>query len=94
MIEEKGDAWLCGRIVGYETKPNVREQEILDRHGISPRDFKIKSIPEISSKGANRTLMAPYVDFSFSENKFRFSLPSGSYATSLLREFMDAKMRI
>ncbi len=87
----EGDAWLCGRIVGYETKPNAREQEILDRHGISPRDFKIKSIPEISSKGAYRTLMAPYVDFSFSENKFRFSLPSGSYATSLLREFMDAK---
>ena len=91
VIEEKGDNWLCGRIVGYETKPNPREQEILDRHGISPRDFKIKSIPEISSKGAYRTLMAPYVDFSFTENKFRFSLPSGSYATSLLREFMDAK---
>lgn len=91
VVEEKGDAWLCGRIVGYETKPNAREQEILDRHGISPRDFKIKSIPEISSKGAYRTLLAPYVDFSFTENKFRFSLPSGSYATSLLREFMDAK---
>ena len=91
VLEEKGDNWLCGRIVGYETKPNAREQEILDRHGISPRDFKIKSIPEISSKGAYRTLLAPYVDFSFAENKFRFSLPSGSYATSLLREFMDAK---
>ena len=91
VIEEKGDALLCGRIVGYETKPNAREQEILDRHGISQRDFKIKSIPEISSKGAYRTLLAPYVDFSFVENKFRFSLPSGSYATSLLREFMDKK---
>ncbi|MCX6768341.1 MAG: tRNA pseudouridine(13) synthase TruD [Candidatus Micrarchaeota archaeon] len=91
VLEEKGDSWLCGRIVGYETKPNAREQEILDRHGISQRDFKIKSIPEISSKGAYRTLLAPYVDFSFTESKFRFSLPSGSYATSLLREFMDAK---
>lgn len=91
VIEEKGHAWLCGRIIGHETKPNAREQEILDRHGISPRDFKIKSIPEISSKGAYRTLLAPYLDFSFSGNKFRFSLPSGSYATSLLREFMDAK---
>jgi tRNA pseudouridine13 synthase len=91
VIEERGDSWLCGRIVGYETKPNAREQDILDKHGISPRDFKIKSIPEISSKGAYRTLMAPYVDFSFVDNKFRFSLPSGSYATSLLREFMDAK---
>ncbi|MDD5096400.1 MAG: tRNA pseudouridine(13) synthase TruD [Candidatus ainarchaeum sp.] len=91
VIEEKGDSWLCGRIVGYETKPNARELEILERHGISPRDFKIKSIPEISSKGAYRTIFAPYVGFSFAENKFRFSLPSGSYATSLLREFMDAK---
>ncbi|MEW5996117.1 MAG: tRNA pseudouridine(13) synthase TruD [Candidatus Micrarchaeota archaeon] len=92
VVEKKGDAWLCGRIIGYEMMPNAREQEILDRHGISERDFKIKSIPEISSKGAYRTLFAPYVDFSFVENRFRFSLPSGSYATSLLREFMDAKV--
>ncbi|HNT60378.1 MAG TPA: tRNA pseudouridine(13) synthase TruD [Candidatus Bilamarchaeaceae archaeon] len=91
MVEEKGDAWLCGRIIGYETVPNAREREILDKYGISPRDFKIKSVPEISSKGAYRALLAPYVGFSFTENKFRFSLPSGSYATSLLREFMDAK---
>ncbi len=87
----KGDSWLCGRIIGYETSPNAREQGILDRHGVAPRDFKIKSMPEVSSKGAYRTILAPYVDFSFEGNMFRFSLPSGSYATSLLREFMDEK---
>ena len=83
-----GDDWIVGRIIGYETPPNEREKRILEKHEVSPADFKLPQLPEISSKGTLRMLLAPYPHFSFSENTFRFSLPSGCYATSLLREFM------
>ncbi len=83
--------FIEGRIIGYETELNEREKEILAGLEIKTRDFKIKSMPEISSKGSSRTLFAPLKDFSFSESTFRFSLPAGSYATVALREFLDVK---
>lgn len=84
----EGDEWILGRIIGYETTPNPREKALLEKHEIETSDFKLREIPELSSKGTARTLLAPYINFSFSENTFRFSLPAGSYATSLIREFL------
>ncbi len=80
-----------GKLIGYETGVNEREKEILDELGVKPKDFRIKNLPEISSKGSSRPLFAPLKDFSFSENTFRFSLDAGSYATVALREFLDVK---
>lgn len=86
---EKG--WLCMKIIGYESKLSEREKQLLEQFGISKDDFKLKSIPEISSKGTFRTAFAPLKDFSFTKDTFRFSLPSGCYATVALREFLDDK---
>ncbi|MEM2960191.1 MAG: tRNA pseudouridine(13) synthase TruD, partial [Candidatus Bathyarchaeia archaeon] len=36
-----------GKLIGYSSKPNKREKEILDIEGLSVENFKIKSIPEI-----------------------------------------------
>ena len=64
-------------------------------HGYENGDesFKIKSFPEISSKGSNRFLFVPIVNFKFSENEnigtFNFDLPSGSYATVALSLFTN-----
>jgi len=89
----KGGKFLVGRAIGYETKINERERAALEREELSPADFKIKSFPELSSKGAPRVLLAPIKDFSFDckkkEGLFTFSLPPGAYASVLLSEFID-----
>ncbi|MEM3075625.1 MAG: tRNA pseudouridine(13) synthase TruD [Candidatus Bilamarchaeaceae archaeon] len=87
--QESHSRWIAGKMIGYETKVNEREKRILEMFDIKPRDFKIKAIPEISSKGTHRTLLSPLKDFSFYNNTFTFSLQSGAYATAALREFLD-----
>ena len=64
---------------------------MLDELGIRKEDFKIRSLPEISSKGTKLAWLVELKDFSFSNNTFKFSLPAGSYATVALREFLDEK---
>ncbi|MBS3067572.1 tRNA pseudouridine(13) synthase TruD [Candidatus Micrarchaeota archaeon] len=86
---EKSDG--NGNIIGYETELTKRENELLDELGIRKEDFKIRSLPEISSKGTKRAWLVELKDFSFSNNTFKFSLPAGSYATVALREFLDEK---
>ncbi len=83
-----GVDWLCGKLLGHDSTPNPREKDILARHDITLDAFRIKEMPELSSRGSFRPLLAPIKDFEFRESVFRFSLPSGSYATSALREFM------
>jgi tRNA pseudouridine13 synthase len=86
---EKMDAegWVCGKIIGYGTPLNERESGLLETLGITKDAFKMKALPEIRSKGTYRTLLAPMKDFNFSDGRFHFSLPSGSYATMAIREF-------
>lgn len=54
--------------------------------------FKIKSFPEISSKGSMRCLYVPLINFKYFEEGergiFQFDLPSGSYATVALDLFL------
>jgi tRNA pseudouridine13 synthase len=91
-IEKKSNKktrWIAGKLIGYETKLNDREKELFMQLGIKPADFNVKSLPEISSKGTHRVLLSPLKDFSFKDDAFRFSLQSGSYATTALREFID-----
>ncbi len=96
IIKEDGErlndaGFIEGKIIGYETEPNEREKALLEELEIKTRDFRIKSMPEISSKGSFRALLAPLEGFSFENDVFRFSLPAGSYATAALREFLDVK---
>lgn len=100
---DKNGKFLVGRTIGYETKPSETERALLEREGISVENFKIKSFPELSSKGAPRVLLAPLKDFEFeyaegeregdSIGVFRFSIPPGAYATVALREFLDEKRK-
>ena len=82
-----------GKIIGYFSKPNKREKEILGEEGITIEDFRVKSIPEISSAGSHRPFLVPLKNFNFEyeKNLFGFELPSGSYATVAMREFLDVK---
>jgi tRNA pseudouridine13 synthase len=82
-----------GKIIGYLSKPNKREKRILDEGGIKTEDFRVKSIPEISSAGSYRSFLVPIKNFNFEyeKNLFGFELPSGAYATVAMREFLDVK---
>ncbi len=90
-MKKQESGWLVGKLIGYESELNEREKSVLEQYNIRKEDFKIKSLPEVSSKGTYRTFFAPFKDFQFLENTFCFSLPSGSYATVALREFLDKK---
>ncbi len=92
--EENGLA--VGKIIGSNTLLNEREKKLFEREGMRVEAFKIPSFPEIGSKGSERLLLAPVngLEWSVLEEsaaKLQFSLESGSYATVLLREFMDSK---
>jgi len=79
-----------GNLVGYESKPTGREQELLGSLSLTPENFKLPRMPELGSKGTTRQLLAELKDFSF-DGKFHFTLGPGSYATAAMREFLDAK---
>lgn len=80
-------------LIGYETMDkhiSELDRGILEDLGISKESFRIRSMPELSMKGAYRTLLAPFKDLIISgdEDKMRlsFSIPSGAYATVLINE--------
>ena len=89
-------------LIGFRTEiDDSRQREIaktiLDREGVTPRDFYVRDIPELSSEGAIRKAsvkVRPHftVQREGAERTvtFEFSLPPGSYATTILREFMKA----
>jgi tRNA pseudouridine13 synthase len=81
--------FLCMKLVGFQSELSERESALLGCTGVAQEDFRMRSIPEISSKGTYRTAFAPLKDFSFDVDTFHFTLPSGSYATTALREFID-----
>lgn len=87
-------------LVGFQTTPDSVTESILANEGVSPADFKIKAVPELTSRGTLREC------FEFAEGfevlgvsddelnegarktTLRFTLNSGVYATVFLREFM------
>jgi len=93
-INKKSDSgWLAISIIGSESNTTERQNKLLEKFDVRKEDFNIRSIPEISSKGNFRTMFAPLKDFSFKEKEFNFSLPSGCYATTALREFICEKKK-
>jgi len=76
------------------------ESRILEEEGVSPHDFKVSAMQEMSSRGELRAITAPVLDFTLNDVsddstddqnrtiKVDFSLYRGSYATIVLREFM------
>ena len=82
---------IVGKIIGYKTILSKREKALFEKLNLDKDCFRLKHLSDISSKGSRRLLLCPIIDFKNENNLFSFSLPSGSYATSLLREFMDKK---
>ena len=84
-------------LFGYESSfsPGIAgeiEKTVLEEEGISFDQFKIPSMPELSSRGFLRDAFIEIdPDFEIRDVQnvlVRFSLPTGSYATVVMREFM------
>jgi tRNA pseudouridine13 synthase len=100
----KGKAVVSGVLFGSDSvlsdgEMGEIEHKIIDGELIDPRDFIIPDIPYISSSGSRHPILSfiKDLDFKIINDEFnkekkalilKFELKKGSYATSLLREFM------
>ncbi|MGC9346280.1 MAG: tRNA pseudouridine(13) synthase TruD, partial [Candidatus Bathyarchaeales archaeon] len=95
-------------LIGFKQQPSKGvqgeiEKQILQEEGISPENFKIEVMPEISARGELRTVITPLNNFLLEETsgdsanlskrkvKVSFMLHRGSYATIVLREIMKPR---
>jgi tRNA pseudouridine13 synthase len=91
---ERGRAFVTAPLVGRETdladgEPGEIEREILAELDLSPSDFDLPG--EFDSTGTRRAVVLR-TDLAVGGDgeapRFRFALPSGSYATVLMREYL------
>ncbi|MWG35506.1 tRNA pseudouridine(13) synthase TruD [Halomarina oriensis] len=95
---ERGRAFVTAPLVGTETElgdgdPGELERSVLDEAGLDPADFD--NPHGFESEGTRRAIRLRSdleIESVASENalRFTFDLPSGSYATVVLREFLKA----
>jgi len=86
------DQRLALPFVGYsyykKTRFDYQISKILEQEEITPKDFFIKEMQEVSSEGGFRQAALHCSDYSSYETMVEFSLSRGSFATILLREIM------
>ena len=86
------DQRLALPFVGYsyykKTRFDHQISKILKREEISPKDFFIKEMQEVSSEGGFRQAAICCSNYLSYDNTVEFSLSRGSFATILLREVM------
>ncbi|MEF8832984.1 MAG: tRNA pseudouridine(13) synthase TruD [Candidatus Thermoplasmatota archaeon] len=93
----KGKAFVSASLYGHKSELSEGEQgdierKIIEEENIEKEDFIIPEISSISSTGTRRNIFAPIKDFEWDLQGeaigLNFSLNKGTYATTLLREFM------
>lgn len=86
------DQFLAMPFVGYsyykKTRFDYQISRILLNEEISPKDFFIREMQEVSSEGGFRQAAIHCFDYSSFDDTVEFSLSRGSFATILLRELM------
>ena len=86
------DQNLAMPFVGYsyykKTRFDFQISKILEQEEVTPKDFFIKEMQEVSSEGGFRQAAIHCSDYSAHDNIVEFSLSRGSFATILLREIM------
>lgn len=102
---KRNRAFITAPLPGYSTDfasgtPGEIEQEVLQEFKVPLEGFDIKEIPEMSSRGTRREILLQaepkfeVTDDELNPGKSKavleFMLPKGSYATTMLREYMKA----
>lgn len=100
---KRGRTFITAPLPGFNTEfasgvPGEIENKVLKELGISLEGFNIEKFPEMSSKGTRREVLLnvePTFEVSADELNpgkskavLEFMLPKGSYATTVLREYM------
>ena len=89
------DQSLALPFIGYsyykKTRFDYQISKILEQEEISPKDFFIKEMQEISNEGGFRQAAIHCSNYSSQETTVEFSLSRGSFATILLREIVKPK---
>ena len=100
---KRNRAFITAPLPGYNTEfasgvPGEIEQEVLDELKVPLQGFNTEEIPEMSSKGTRREILLQVEPkFEVGEDELNpgkskavleFMLPKGSYATTVLREYM------
>ncbi|MBN2067930.1 MAG: tRNA pseudouridine(13) synthase TruD [Candidatus Diapherotrites archaeon] len=110
----KGDILIENRptapLFGFESalakgKAGEIEEKVLQEEGLQLQQFKVKQMPELSSKGARKSILLVPENMrllNVSKDEFyegmlaatvSFSLEKGNYATTVLRELMKSEAR-
>ena len=82
------------RLAGYSFQSGkgrfeLITKKIMNEENVTPRDFYIKEMQELSDQGGFRQALLCCRDFAYKGSlDTYFKLPKGSYATTLLREIM------
>ena len=71
-----------------KTRFHYQISKILEDEEISPKDFFLKDMQEISNEGGFRNSSIQCDDVQVNENVIAFTLSRGSFATMVLREIM------
>lgn len=102
----RGRAFVTAPLVGYDTeiasgKPGEIEHRVLDELNVPIEGFKLPQMSKLSSKGLRReVLLQTDPVYRIAEDELNpgrqkavlmFSLPKGSYATTVLREYMKVE---
>jgi tRNA pseudouridine13 synthase len=86
------DQFLAIPFVGYsyykKTRFDYQISKILEYEEISPKDFFIKEMQEVSNEGGFRQAAMSCSNYSTEGNTLEFTLSRGSFATILLREII------
>jgi tRNA pseudouridine13 synthase len=86
------DQLLAIPFVGYsyykKTRFDYQISKILKSEEISPKDFFIKEMQEVSNEGGFRQAAMSCSNYSTEDNTLEFTLSRGSFATILLREII------
>ncbi|WP_457754368.1 tRNA pseudouridine(13) synthase TruD, partial [Thermococcus sp.] len=96
---KKGEAMVTGPIFGFASRladgeMGRIEKEILEEEEISLKEFKMKNLKILAEPGGRRELLIKPLGFKYriltEEHAivFKFFLPKGVYATSVLREII------
>ena len=78
--------------IGYayykKTRFNYQISKILEIEEVTPKDFFLKEMQELSNEGGFRNSSIKCEDIKANQNMIIFTLSRGSYATIILREIM------
>lgn len=91
---ERNRAFVTAPLIGHQTtladgEPGEIEREVLQSAGVEPEDFDLRE--PYGASGTRRAVLVGCdlaIDRADGDPVFRFSLPSGAYATAVLREYL------